>query len=86
MYKNRSIFLSLSAYTISNLLLVWVFPLRTVCYCIIETLCCSHYSGTCLSFSCENKNLFVVGSENGGIFKCSVQSTTISSVDKTTGM
>ena len=30
--------------------------------------------GTCLSFSHEDKNLFVVGAENGSIFKCSMQS------------
>jgi len=34
-----------------------------------------HFSGTCLSFSCEDRNLFVVGSENGGTFKCSLQSS-----------
>lgn len=38
-------------------------------------------SGTCLSFSCEDKNLFVVGSENGGIYKCSLQTSTPPSLD-----
>ncbi|XP_064382625.1 cytoplasmic dynein 2 intermediate chain 2-like [Halichondria panicea] len=31
--------------------------------------------GTCLSFSSEDKSLFVVGSENGGLFKCSMQAS-----------
>lgn len=38
-------------------------------------------SGTCLSFSCEDKNLFVVGSENGGIYKCSLKTSTPPSLD-----
>ena len=33
------------------------------------------YPGTCLSFSSEDKSLFVVGSENGGLFKCSMQAS-----------
>ncbi len=39
--------------------------------------------GTCLSFSREDKSLFVVGSENGGVYKCSLQAA--STVDGNTG-
>ena len=42
-------------------------------------------TGTCLSFSHEDKNLFVVGAENGTIFKCSMQTTTIESIGQSTG-
>lgn len=35
----------------------------------------SYAAGTCLSFSSEDENLFVVGSENGGLYKCSLQSS-----------
>ena len=44
----------------------------TIMYCFL---------GTCLSFSSEDKNLFVVGSENGGIYKCSLQTLDSSGVD-----
>ena len=42
--------------------------------------------GTCLSFSHEDKNLFVVGAENGSIFKCSMQSPAAEDIDQITGM
>lgn len=38
--------------------------------------------GTCLSFTSEDKSLFVVGSENGGVFKCSMQAA-VSTADST---
>ena len=41
--------------------------------------------GTCLSFSLEDKSLFVVGSENGGVFKCSLEAPTATIMDGTTG-
>lgn len=40
--------------------------------------------GTCLSFSSEDKSLFVVGSENGGIYKCSLHSSTTTSISSST--
>ena len=43
-------------------------------------------AGTCLSFSHEDKNLFVVGAENGSIFKCSMQTMAADVIDKTTGV
>ena len=49
------------------------------------TFSCSHV-GTCLSFSHEDKNLFVVGAENGSIFKCSMQSPAAEYIDQITGM
>lgn len=41
--------------------------------------------GTCLSFSHEDKNLFVVGAENGSIFKCSMQSPAAEDINQITG-
>ena len=43
-----------------------------------------YVAGTCLSFSHEDRNLFVVGAENGSLFKCSMQGTTAGGVDETT--
>ena len=31
--------------------------------------------GTCVSFSHEDKDLFLIGSENGGLYKCSLRSS-----------
>ncbi len=54
------------------------------CFCVL--LCCCflllllfllriNFPGTCVSFSHEDKDLFLVGSENGGLYKCSLRST-----------
>ena len=43
-------------------------------------------AGTCLSFSHEDRNLFVVGAENGSVFKCSMQGMTTENIDETTGV
>ena len=43
-------------------------------------------AGTCLSFSHEDRNLFVVGAENGSVFKCSMQGMTAENIDETTGV
>ena len=43
------------------------------------------HTGTCLSFSHEDKNLFVVGAENGSVFKCSMQSMETGNIDQITG-
>eukprot|EP00731_Ephydatia_muelleri_P020500 Em0013g227a len=40
--------------------------------------------GTCLSFSHEDSNLFVVGTEGGGLFKCSLHTSTATLVDTNT--
>ena len=42
--------------------------------------------GTCLSFSHEDSNLFVVGTEGGGLFKCSLHTSTATLVDTNTGL
>ena len=53
----------------------------------VAMLCCTHCTaGTCLSFSHEDKNLFVVGAENGSIFKCSMQAAVMGNVDQATGV
>ena len=41
--------------------------------------------GTCLSFSREDSTQFVVGSENGGLFKCFLPSLDSTRVDEHTG-
>ena len=38
-----------------------------------------------MSFSHEDKNLFVVGAENGSVFKCSMQCMESGSIDQITG-
>ena len=43
------------------------------------------YPGTCLSFSHEDSSLFVVGTEGGGLFKCSLRTGATALVDPNTG-
>ena len=38
------------------------------------------YVGTCFSFSCEDKSVFVVGCENGSLLKCSLDTSSDISV------
>ena len=58
------------------------------CLVIMHPLRLIHPSpmpGTCLSFSREDSTQFVVGSENGGLFKCSLPSLDSTRVDEHTG-